>query len=1194
ELNPMFEGHFQHDAQELLRCLLCYIEDAEKELTQLRDKEGANGEDVERISEAVLDIEEDEKIDTGMTEKRTLSHTFCTSLKGGESQDRSKITESDSHRQQVLVTNVLKCERNSAMILSDKNSTINNRNDVIDDHATSLKLEAEEVETSFSGLSFCQTTKGRKRKRSKSKSAASNRVAGASKDVATTSTVRTRGLRRKTAGSDSHLCFMSLGTHEETQSGLTGSAGQRHIENLAVDCHSDSHCHQKLQTEATVSQNCKMSPGPSTKASTAVKCEDGSTSSRILPFQPLNQIKKRLGVRGRAIISSICQAGEQFIKGDNHVGDVNNNSDSCNSNSSRSLGVAVDNILEASHSHHQAVSPSSKDKMSPCKMVLKSPAKSPVVVEHTDEISMIPEGETSHMNSPINTATKKYITSGSRSSMATSLQLPSLTSQPAATRTETGLVAEPHGDILPLHVLEPNKEINVTVQVSPKKKSSLLELNQKPGLCVPLDRASSERLALSPENATKCPVPLADTYPSGVQSDKDGDSALYTRLNVNDESAHESRSQFPEALQTSDNLAAPCTTKTSTCGILPRLVTCAKTYSLCNPQDKENLHKQAHKSPQISSCCPGVQDTTAQRSPGANVPDHTRTLQPKLELRKCDWLGVSPVKSVSAIEAMSVLCQKRMGLESFTARRKILYDDTDSSLHSSNISSDVKCLPTDNIRDHISLTDCRESVPAENESKQRHSKVCSVAPARKSVRTSKSTKFRKLISCSSNKLLKTCQPPSAGQDICLKSLSVTLDRCDWLLQTSPGLSVSAKQALVDMRKGCRITSHHQKSQMADMLKQCQVQKTDLSISGIKPGTLVESLFGGTMVHQTKCLECEVARHRQEVFMDIGVPVRSLHTDNSDDDSDDDCSSNTTDKSGSSCLSKLMQACTSVERLNDANKYFCEQCVHHVEAERSCHYLTLPSVLTLHLKRFSTNSKLFGHVSKLTDKVAIPQTLPCLLYQCKGQCFNSSHTFSLFAIVTHSGSSILHGHYRAYVKVQPHVNPSVFCKLLKSKMKMENSQLVETKMDTSSDPDSFKDESDWTSEQRSFVSASDSLCNDSKCCEYDDVYLCDQTLNVSTSTRPLVNKSRCLRNDIDNVRTTQLKSHSHERKFDGGATDHMTSESWLGSSKHGSFWLECDDECIKVMEEREFIDKLEEKDGSLIGTPYVLFYHKQLQ
>ena len=37
-INPMFEGSFQHDAQELLRCLLCYMEDSEKELRQVNVK----------------------------------------------------------------------------------------------------------------------------------------------------------------------------------------------------------------------------------------------------------------------------------------------------------------------------------------------------------------------------------------------------------------------------------------------------------------------------------------------------------------------------------------------------------------------------------------------------------------------------------------------------------------------------------------------------------------------------------------------------------------------------------------------------------------------------------------------------------------------------------------------------------------------------------------------------------------------------------------------------------------------------------------------------------------------------------------------------------------------------------------------------------------------------------------------------
>lgn len=202
---------------------------------------------------------------------------------------------------------------------------------------------------------------------------------------------------------------------------------------------------------------------------------------------------------------------------------------------------------------------------------------------------------------------------------------------------------------------------------------------------------------------------------------------------------------------------------------------------------------------------------------------------------------------------------------------------------------------------------------------------------------------------------------------------------------------------------------------------------------------------------------------------------------------------------------------------------------------------------------------------------------------------------MFAIVSHSGTSILHGHYRAYVKVQPHVNPSVFHKLLNSKTKAEEKQRVEAKMETSSNPDSFKDGSSWAAEKHGIISSSVSLCKNAGRCDDDqDAYICDQVFNGTAGNKTSASKSKYLENDIDDIRITQLKSHADvSRKFDLCVSDQVKSETTWDSDEHGSFWLECDDECIKVMEEQAFIEKLEERDGCLIGTPYVLFYHKQL-
>jgi len=56
------------------------------------------------------------------------------------------------------------------------------------------------------------------------------------------------------------------------------------------------------------------------------------------------------------------------------------------------------------------------------------------------------------------------------------------------------------------------------------------------------------------------------------------------------------------------------------------------------------------------------------------------------------------------------------------------------------------------------------------------------------------------------------------------------------------------------------------------------------------------------------------------------------------------------------LMDLITASTEVEKLLDDNRYYCDECKAYTEAERSIHYDVIPNILTLHLKRFSAETK----------------------------------------------------------------------------------------------------------------------------------------------------------------------------------------------------------------------------------------------
>ncbi|KAM9129237.1 ubiquitin carboxyl-terminal hydrolase 1 [Pangshura tecta] len=175
--------------------------------------------------------------------------------------------------------------------------------------------------------------------------------------------------------------------------------------------------------------------------------------------------------------------------------------------------------------------------------------------------------------------------------------------------------------------------------------------------------------------------------------------------------------------------------------------------------------------------------------------------------------------------------------------------------------------------------------------------------------------------------------------------------------------------------------------------------------------LVEKLFQGQLVLRTRCLECECFTERREDFQDISVPVQEDELSKGEESSEISPEPKTEMKTLKWAISQF----ASVERIVGEDKYFCENCRHYTEAERSLLFDKVPEVITVHLKCFAANGLEFdcyGGLSKINTPLLTPLKLSLEEWSTK----STNDTYGLFAVVMHSGITISSGHYTASVKI----------------------------------------------------------------------------------------------------------------------------------------------------------------------------------
>lgn len=156
----------------------------------------------------------------------------------------------------------------------------------------------------------------------------------------------------------------------------------------------------------------------------------------------------------------------------------------------------------------------------------------------------------------------------------------------------------------------------------------------------------------------------------------------------------------------------------------------------------------------------------------------------------------------------------------------------------------------------------------------------------------------------------------------------------------------------------------------------------------RPRTVVERVFGATLLSRVTCGGCGACSDTRDTFEDLSLELVK----------------------GVDSVPAALRHYTKAESLDGDDKYRCGACGHLCPAQKKMSIDCAPNVLVLHLKRFKT-----GGWGKVTAPVAFSERLSLEAFMAEQEAPQAAPVYSLYAVVVHSGFSVGSGHYYAYVR-----------------------------------------------------------------------------------------------------------------------------------------------------------------------------------